>query len=323
VGRQGTLWAEVRDAVTWLDSSHDAAPTLSTPTLSTPTRPTRRPRRWYHWLCGGCLGVLILLGALCGALGGLTVGVYQFVFNEPSVAAVTLRTFAVQAAPQVVVTNPAGSVTFAPGDDGSVRVEATLRARDRTDDDARRALATIALDLRQDGETISVVARFSEPNGAWPGASRRVDLLITVPVRTSVTVNESAGEVTVGALNGSLALRADAGNIRVTGATITGASRAQVGAGNVAIDGALDEAATLEVRIDAGNATLTLPAATAAHIEAQTNAGNVTVRGWPIATRHTSGATRLAAGDTRSDRSGALAQVRVEVEAGDITIQAR
>jgi hypothetical protein len=107
VGRQGTLWAEARDAVTWLDSSHDAAPTLSTPT-SASARPTRRPRRWYRWLCGGCLGVLILLGALCGALGGLTVGVYQFVFNEPSVAAVTLRTFAVQAAPQVVVANPAG-----------------------------------------------------------------------------------------------------------------------------------------------------------------------------------------------------------------------
>ena len=97
-------------------------------------------------------GVLMLLGALCGALGGMAVGVYQFVFHEPTVSASTLRTFTVQGAPQVVVTNPAGSVTFAPGEDGAVRVEATSRARDRTEDDARKALGTITLDLRQDGE---------------------------------------------------------------------------------------------------------------------------------------------------------------------------
>ena len=278
----------------------------------------RRP--WHVWLIGGCLGVLLLLGALCGAMGGLAFGVYQFVFNEPTVSASSLRTFAVQGAPQVVVTNPAGSVTFAPGEDGAVRVEATSRARDRTEDDARKALGTITLDQRRDGNIVSVVARFSGRGSAWPGATRLVDLLITVPVRTSITVNQSAGDATVGALTGPLSLHVDAGNIHMTDATFTNDSQVQVGAGNVSIDGSLAEAAVLNISIDAGNATLTLPAATAAHVEAWTDAGSLTVHGWPISTRHTSGATLLAAGDTRASPQ---ARLMIKVDAGDITIQSR
>jgi putative adhesin len=278
----------------------------------------RRP--WRAWLIGGCLGVLLLLGALCGVLGGLAVGVYQFVFNEPTVSASSLRTFAVQGAPQVVVTNPAGSVTFAPGENGAVRIEATRHARDRTGDDASKALSTITLDLRQDGDSVSIVARFSGRGSAWPGATRLVDLLITVPVRTSVTVNQSAGDATVGALTGPLSLHVDAGNIHMTDVTFTNDSQVHVGAGNVSIDGALAGAAMLDISIDAGNMTLTLPSATAAHIEAWTDAGSLTVRGWPISTHHTTGATLLAAGDTRASPQ---ARILVKVKAGDIMIQAR
>ena len=306
----------------WRDFSNETSP-VTTPAIapkpnSRRKRPMRRP--WHVWLIGGCLGVLLLLGALCGAMGGLAFGVYQFVFNEPTVSASSLRTFAVQGAPQVVVTNPAGSVTFAPGEDGAVRVEATSRARDRTEDDARKALGTITLDQRRDGNIVSVVARFSGRGSAWPGATRLVDLLITVPVRTSVTVNQSAGDATVGALTGPLSLHVDAGNIHMTDATFTNDSQVQVGAGNVSIDGSLAEAAVLNISIDAGNATLTLPAATAAHIEAWTDAGSLTVHGWPISTRHTSGATLLAAGDTRASPQ---ARLMVKVDAGDITIQSR
>jgi len=312
--------------VDWRDlsgeTSQNGAPSISPKLSSMRTRPIcpARRRPWYVWLIGGCFGVLILLGAFCGALGGLAVGVYQFVFHEPTVSADTLRTFTVQGAPQVFVTNPAGSVTFAPGEDGAVRIEATRRARDHTEDDARKALGTISLDLGHDGETVSVVARFSGHGSAWPGASRTVDLLITVPVKTSATVSQSAGDATVGALTGPLSLHVDAGNVRVAGATINGPSDVQVGAGNVSMDGALAQATVLAIRIDAGNATLTLPAATSAHIEATAHAGTVIVHGWPISTRHTSGATLLAAGDTRSSPQ---ARLTVEVDAGDITIQSR
>lgn len=307
----------------WRDSSTDSSQDSSPPAahesaIANPPHLRRRP--WQFWLIGGCLGVLALIGVACGALGGLAVGVYQFALHEPTVSAESLRTFAVRGAPQLVVTNPAGSVTLAPGDAGEARIEATRRARDRTEDDARKALGTITLDLRQDGEMITVVAGFSGPNRNWPGASRAVDLLITIPMSAGVTVHESAGDVNVGALNGPLSLQVDAGNVRVTGATVSGSSQIAMGAGNVTMDGALSERATLDVRIEAGNATITLPAATAAHIEAQTAAGDVVVRGWPIAARHTSGAMLLAAGDTHS---GALARLTVEAQAGDILIQAR
>jgi hypothetical protein len=263
---------------------------------------------------------VLLLGAFCGALGGLAIGVYQFAVHEPTVTAATLHTFTVHGAPKVIVNDPAGSVTFAPGDTGSVRVEATRRARDRSEGAARNALATITLDLRQEDETVSVIARFSGAGSAWPGASRLVDLLLTVPVSSGVTVNEGAGDVSVGALAGPVSAHVDAGNVRVTGATMTGASQVQVGAGNLTFDGALSDGAALDARIGAGNATHTLPTTLAAHIEAQTGAGAINVQGWPIAPRHRSGATVLAEGDTQA---GALTQLMVEVEAGDITIQAR
>jgi hypothetical protein len=250
----------------------------------------------------------------------MAIGVYQFVFHEPTASAETLRTFAVQGEPRVMVTNPAGSVTFAPGEDGEVRIVATSRARDRTEDDARRALGTISLDLSQDSEAIHVVAHFNGQGSAWPGASRLIDLLVTVPVNTSAAVRQSAGDTTVGALTGPLSLHVDAGNVHVAGATIEGSSVVQVGAGNISMDGALTPATALDLRIDAGNATITLPAATSAHIEAMTHAGSVFVHGWSISTRHASGATLLAAGDTQSSPQ---ARLTVEVDAGDITIQAR
>jgi hypothetical protein len=306
-------WRDVID-----ETAPVATPSLGRETTSARNRPARRS--WYVWLIGGCLGVLLFLGALCGALGGLAVGVYQFVFNEPTVSASSLHTFTVQGEPQVVVTNPDGSVTFAPGEDGAVRIEATSRARDRTEDDARKALATITLDLRQDGDTVSVVARFGGRGSAWPGAARLVDLVITVPANTSLMMDQSAGDATVGALTGPLSLHVDAGNIHMTDATFTNDSQVEVGAGNISIDGALAGAAVLDVSIDAGDATLTLPSATAAHIEAWTDAGSLTVHGWPIPTRHTTGATLLAAGDTRA---GPQARLTVKVKAGDITIQAR
>jgi hypothetical protein len=281
-------------------------------------RRTRRP--WYVWLIGGCVGLIVLTALLCGALAGLAVGVFQFVLHEPTATADTTRTFNVQNAPHLVVTNPAGAVTIAPGDDGSIRIEATRHARDRTDGDAQKALDTVALDLTQDGDTVTIVMRLSGRGSAWPGAGRGADFIIHAPVKTSVLVNAGAGAITVGALISEMALRVDAGNIHVTGATFTGVSQAQVGAGNVTIDGALDETAALDVRIDAGDATLVLPATTAAHIQARTSAGDVKLTGWPIPVRRTSDATLLAAGDTRP---GALARLTVEVGAGDILIQAR
>jgi hypothetical protein len=309
--------------VDWRDPSGEIAqnPSTSLSTAPTGTRafPLRR-RPWYFWLLGGCFGVLLLLGAFCGALGGLAIGVYQFAVHEPTATAATLRTFTVHGAPQVLVNNPAGSVTFAPGDTGTVRVEATRRARDQSEEAARNALATITLDLRQDGEMVSVVARFAGPGSNWPGASRLVDLLITVPMRSDVTVNQGAGDVSFGALTGPVSAHVDAGNVRVTGATMTGASQVQVGAGNITFDGSLAEGAALDARIDAGAATLTLPATVAAHIEAQTGVGAISVQGWPISPRHRSGAKLLAEGDTQA---GALTHVMVAVEAGDITIQAR
>jgi hypothetical protein len=312
--------------VSWRDSSSETTDesSLDIPSVARiqPRARTHRrgPRHWFFWLIGGCFGVLLLLGALCGALGGLAVGVYQFVYHQPTATAETLRTFAVQGVPRLVVTNPAGSVRLAPGEEGAVRIEATRRARDHTEDDARTALATISLELRQDGEVISVGARFARYESVWPGASRSVDLLITVPIRTSTLVHLSTGDATVGALAGPLSIDVDAGNVHVTGAMITGDSQVQVGAGNVSIDGALADAAALAVTIDAGTASLTLPSTTAAHIEARTNAGDITVHGWPISPHGASGATLLAAGDTHP---GALARLTVAVEAGDISIQAR
>lgn len=306
-------------AVTERDSSRKTLRDLSTLEQTAPrARARRRPRLF--WLVGGCFAVLALLVVACGAIGGMAVGIFQFAFHEPMATAETLRTFAVQDTPQLIVTNPAGAVTLATGVDNSIRIEATRHARDRTEDDARKALATIALDLRQDGETVSVVAQFTARASAWPGALRGVDLLISVPVRTKVSVTEAAGDIRVGALTGQQNLHVDAGNIDVTGATISSDSQMRVGAGNVTLDGALASGAALDVRIDAGNATLTLPSSTTTHIEARTDAGDVAVRGWPISTRHTTGATLLASGDTRPD---AQSRLTVAVEAGDVTIRAR
>lgn len=279
----------------------------------------RRGTPWYAWLIGAALGALLLVLVSCCALSGLTFGLLGHLRNGPELRDTTTSTIPVGAAPQLTVHDPAGSVSVQPGPAGSIRVEATKHVVGAFGDDTA-ALHAIQVQVTHRGDAVSVVVQVpAEHIGGFAG-SRFVDLAILVPTQTSVAADLAAGNLTLGALTGQLALTATAGNVDVTGAILTGASRITATAGNVTFDGALTSGASLDVHVTAGNVTLRLPADTPAHLRARTGSGSLTISGWPISVAHPSPASASASGDLGANPTG---MITVTVDSGNATIQAR
>jgi hypothetical protein len=96
-------------------------------------------------------------------------------------------------------------------------------------------------------------------------------------------------------------------------------SEARVDAGNITIEGALGEAASLDLRVDAGNARLTLPQWTDATLDAQVDAGSITIDGWDVEKKR----EFMSARARGSLIPGARGRLRIKVDAGSIRLQAQ
>jgi hypothetical protein len=280
----------------------------------------RRGAPWYAWVIGGVLGALLLVIVGCCALSGLAVGLIGHLRGAPEVSDTTTKTFAVSGTPELVIRDPAGNVTLAPGATNAVRIEATRRVREPFGADAQRTLSAIQIQMTQSGATITVTVQFPGQTESAFSGDQSVDLDITTPPSSNLTANLAAGNLTLGALTGRLTIMASAGNVEASGITLTGASRIVANAGSVTLDGSLASGASLDVHVNAGNVLLRLPANTSARLDARASVGSVTVSGWPIIV------TRLGATGERA--SGALGAnptgtITITVDSGNATVEAR
>ena len=254
----------------------------------------------------------------------------------PEVSDSFSRTFGAGEAAAVVAHDSIGNIRVMVGTPGAIVVEATKKARGITTEATSADLDAIHVDISQDGNTVRVDAHFDRPATNF---DRQLwcDLLITVPADTSLDLKAEAGNVEVTGtsgpltarldagnltatdVNGPLAVTVSAGNVEVSGVSLAGLSRLRVHAGQVTLDGALTEGATLDVRVDAGRIRLVLPAQTSAHFEASAEAGAVRIAGWSVPVLRNVTAAR-AEGDLAPNPRGA---VTAHVDLGDISLSAR
>lgn len=258
--------------------------------------------------------------------------------HGPEISDTATRTFTVSGAPTVIAHDTFGTVRVVTGPDGQVKIDATRKARGITTDAAQRDLEEIAVTFAQDGNTIHVDARITRPSVSISVARQLwCDLLITVPVATDLDVKAEAGNVEISGTRGSLNANVNAGNFEMTGITgsvlarvdagnvegrevsFSGSSRLRADAGQIVLSGALAEGAALDLRVDAGRIKLTLPANTAARLEASADVGAVSVSGWPISVSRNVTAAR-AVGDLGASPSGSIT---ARVSIGDISIASR
>jgi hypothetical protein len=275
----------------------------------------RAPRRrvaWYIPLVGGCLTLL----ALVMAAGAVLAGVASTLTFEKS--APERHQFAVSGTPTVVVEGAVSDLQIVAGDSAGanqVVVRATKYVHGFSSRRDARDPAQIPLTVEHLHDTVTIRPQLGhDPDSFTEG---RINLTVTVPARTTLTIKLSAGDVYLNGINGVYNVELDNGDLRLSRATVANGSTLQVTSGDLRFDGALASDAAVNLSTGNGDIDVTLPAATAAHLDASTNAGDVRVRDWPVpATRENAGAS--AVGDLAPQPSSKLT---VRVGTGDITVE--
>ena len=252
----------------------------------------------------------------------------------PEVSDTISKGFIVGAAPAVSVRNPVGTVRVVAGGDGQVALVATRRVHGITTDATQADLEAISINCTQEGDTVRVEVKVSQP--VIGSLSHRVDVALTVPAATQLDALLNAGNMEVSGLLSRISARLDAGNLELkdtrgpvtalvsagnaeaSGITIADGSRFTLNAGRLALNGALAAGATVEVRVDAGRARLTLAPTTATHLEASAEVGSISIMGWSVPVTRNIVSAR-ASGDLGTAPSGTLS---VRVSIGDVQISA-
>ncbi len=295
----------------------DIAPTQRPPAIQ--ALPERRSGNTVGWLIGGVVGALLLFGLvgllLASVAGWFLVGGATTRFTET-----TTKTFTVAAPVTLTIQNPAGNVTIRQRIGNQVRVEVTKVVRTLNQSVATRELNQMVVDTTQNGNTIQVQTNYATSFFDGVRSSRSVDLVVTTPQQTAVTLRLNAGNASLSDLNGKMDLQLNAGNLTVSGAQLTGSSSLRTDAGNITANLSMTQAATLNVHVNAGNASLTLPSNTPAHLDARVNVGSISVTGWSIPVSHPTPPSAAASGDLGADATGNL---QIQVNVGSVTLSAR
>jgi hypothetical protein len=174
----------------------------------------------------------------------------------------TEQAFEVGENPSLDVTNFAGAVTIRRGEASAVQVVATKRASSQSN------LSRIQVSISQSGSRVLVKTQRSFTSG-----NGYVDLEITAPAGSSVSLDTGAGSVKVYDVTGPLDLRSGAGQIDVRG--VAGPTRVDLGAGQIRYEGV--PSGECRFQTGAGEIILRLPAEPDVRIDASTGIGAVSV----------------------------------------------
>ncbi|HEU5347987.1 MAG TPA: DUF4097 family beta strand repeat-containing protein [Ktedonobacterales bacterium] len=224
--------------------------------------------------------------------------------------------FAVPGNPAITISNTAGQVTITKGTTEQVTVVATKFARSSSNEAARDQLDEITVTAVPTADGARITAATGPSNLI---NQRRVNLRITVPETSNLTVTMSAGTLSITSITGRLDLTSSAGTVDLNDMTVQGATTIKVSAGTLNFNGALANDARVTATVATGNANIRLPRTSATHLDASARIGGVNVTDW-TATTQRSGAGQSTAFDLNPQPTSTMT---VRVDVGSINISAR
>lgn len=284
------------------------------------------------WLAGVVLGFgrLVLIGcclvglgvgiALLAACGWVTTSATNEVTQHQT------QTFDVGFRPTVVIDDTAGNVSLTPGQDGKVGVQVTKRVA--AVPNAEGILSDLQVAMSKSANTVTIETHFASATppaqaGASPtaaSASPMVDLVLSVPVATQLTIEVGTGNVTIQRIAGQMRVTATTGSIQAQDAVFAGLSEFTLGTGSVTLDGEMTSASMLNAQVQTGSIALKLPAPISAHLDVRTQAGSVTIMGWPLPVTKVGDTGEQAVGDLKP---GPTDYITLRVATGNITVATR
>jgi DUF4097 and DUF4098 domain-containing protein YvlB len=216
--------------------------------------------------------VAVILAAICLCSVMVAVGVLSW-FGTRAAESGTLdpggryresveQTFQVNDMPSLDISNFAGSVTIRPGESNTMHVAATKKAP------SKGKLNRIEVTMTERDGGVVIKSRLSHTT-----SNASVDLEITAPADTRLSLDLGAGEVHVRGLNAPIVANSGAGSINVQDAW--GPAQIQIGAGNIIYQGV----PTGECRFlnGAGSVFLGLPADLNMEVDLRTGVGDINV----------------------------------------------
>jgi hypothetical protein len=221
-------------------------------------------------------------------------------FHEKADQMVDLPTQTIPAGSHVTLATEHGSITCHAGDTNELRVSATETASASNEDAAQQKLKTMQLAIRQDdGGYIVSPQQQSDREGEV-----QVDLDVTVPKSSSLTVSSNHGDINISGVAGKIAVTAPRGDIDIhdTGSDVA----VDMSKGDIRMSGI------------AGNARL---AGHGGEVEISDVAGDATVAGeffGPVRIRNITKTTHYAS--QRADLTFAHLTGRLELDSEQIEV---
>ncbi|MCA1584884.1 MAG: DUF4097 domain-containing protein [Acidobacteria bacterium] len=111
------------------------------------------------------------------------------------------------------LSNLSGDVRVTGGSGSEIRVEAVKRVRSRDDDNARRLLEDLRIEVTQVGSRVEVRTLYPRTSGRMSGS---VDYTVSVPASAAVSVKSVSGDVSVGSVNGEVRAETVSGDLQVS-----------------------------------------------------------------------------------------------------------
>lgn len=275
----------------------------------------RRRSRWFVWLIGCMLGTLLLALLACALIGGLVMGIAIKLSNEVTASSTSTQTFVVGDFPALDIHDASGNVQVRRGISGLVTLQITKTAQDASQSAAQANLDKIAVKTTQTGDTIAISTDFQDV-GFFAGSST-VNLLISVPLNTSLAADVTAGDVQIDGITGRLEITGGAGNVTLQDVALADGSRLHVATGSVTARGEIAVNAAIDITVSTGDVTLHLPASTASRLDARTNFGAIHIDGWRL---QPTSINQVGAVVNDSLGPQAAGTIRIRVDTGDITV---
>lgn len=232
------------------------------------------------------------------------------------------ETFDLAGAAQLELKNINGSITLKTGKPGQVSISATRVGTGNDAGEAKNRLASLAASIRNQGNSISVVAGASSNSGKFSWSGKYVDVTIVAQENTSFKLTDGGGTIKIAGITGGVDIAG--GRATVNLSNIKGGVTVAMKGGSVLIDGASGP-----TRIDAQDAPVSVVRLSSPSL-AVTSTADISIKDTQVdgeaSVMAISGKVsllRLKAGDITAD-AGAGSLDIVETTADHaITVQAR
>lgn len=225
-----------------------------------------------------CCCLALLTGVLAAIRAGVSLA--ETWSARGPIAVTTSRTFeqsfAVAGPARLVVDLDVGALDIVAADQDTITVSAQIEVRGGNRLAAAQLLDQVRFDASQSGSTVTVTSGW--PVGAeWRNASPQIDVRITVPRRTHVTIDMKAGDMTLTGVKGDIEITADVGRVRLTNVQAEKQLSVATNVAEISFSGALTADASYRLMSNVGAIRMTLPSNSAFAIDATSNVGAVTV----------------------------------------------